>query len=69
MAPENINLKDIFNYADSIKASIIEAKIKSERQRTGKYLKSICESEGIEYHNFRKKVVNIIGKNIKELAY
>lgn len=67
--PENIKLKEVFDYADKIKASIIETKIKSEMQRTGKDLKSICKSEGIEYHNFRKKVVNIIGKNIKELVY
>ena len=67
--PENIKLKEVFDYADKIKASIIETKIKSEMQRTGKDLKSICKSEGIEYHNFRKKVVNIIEKKIKELAY
>ena len=68
-SPKKIKLKKVFDYADKIKASIIETKIKSEMQRTGKDLKSICESEGIEYHNFRKKVVNTIGKNIKELAY
>lgn len=28
MAPENLNLKDIFDYADKIRASIIETKNK-----------------------------------------
>ena len=68
MAPENLNLKDIFDYADKIRASIIETKIKSQMQRTGEDLKSICDSEGIQYHNFRKRVVSITGKGIKELV-
>lgn len=46
----------------------LEAKIKSEMQRTGLDLKSLCEKEGIKYHNFRKKVVTITGKGIKEFG-
>jgi len=68
MAPENLNLKDIFDYVSKIRASIIETKIKSQMQRTGEDLKSICDSEGIQYHNFRKRVVSITGKGIKELV-
>ena len=68
MAPENLNLKDIFDYADKIRASIIETKIKSQMQRTGEDLKSICDSEGIQYHNFRTRGVSITGKGIKELV-
>lgn len=66
--PKNIPLKNLFDYADKIKAGIIEAKIKSEMQKTGLDLKSLCEKEGIEYYNFRKKIVTTTGRGIRDFT-
>lgn len=68
VALKDIELKDLFKYADMRKAIFVEEKIKSEMRRTGLDLKSLCEREGIEYHNFRKKVVTLTGKGIKEVT-
>jgi hypothetical protein len=63
-------LKDIIEHADQEKKRIIENKI-SEMLNTGKSLKSVLVNEGLsekEYLNFRKKVVTITGKKIKEFG-
>jgi len=65
----NIKLKDIIDYADRKRASIIETKI-SETLRSGKNLLSVLQSEGLsekEYQYFLKKVKTITEKKIKEL--
>jgi DNA-binding NtrC family response regulator len=62
---EDISLKDILDYAEEKRASIIENKIKQILQN-GKSLKSEFNDEK-DYLNFRKKVVRIIGKKIREL--
>jgi len=65
----NIKLKDIIDYADRKRASIIETKI-SETRRSSKNLLSVLQSEGLsekEYQYFLKKGKTITGKKIKEL--
>ena len=68
--PEDIKTSEIIGYADKIKASIVEAKI-LEVLRSGKNLKRSLLSEGKthnDYQNFRKKVTQITGQNIRELS-
>jgi hypothetical protein len=63
-------LKDIIDYAEKKKASIIETKI-HEILSSGKNVKSVLRGEGLsekDYQNFRKKIVTAIGKNLKELG-
>jgi transcriptional regulator with AAA-type ATPase domain len=67
---KNIKLKDIIDYAHQEKVRIIETKI-NEVLNSGKNLKSVLMNEGLsekEYLNFRKKVVTITGKRIKEFG-
>ncbi len=67
---DSIKLKDVFDYAEDIKKTIIEKKI-SRVLNSGKNIKTALSEEGLnqekDYQNFRKKVVNITGKNLKEL--
>ena len=67
---KNVRCKDIIDHADKARKSIVEAKI-NDALSSGKNLKSILVREGLsekEYLNFRKKVVTITGKNLKELG-
>lgn len=67
---KNVKCKDIIDYADKVKVSIVEAKM-NEVLSSGKNLKSVLMSEGLsekEYLNLRKKVVTITGKNLKEFG-
>ena len=67
---KNVKCKDIIDYANKARSSIVEAKI-DEVLSNGKNLKSVLMSEGLsekEYYNFRKKVVTITGKNLKDLG-
>lgn len=70
ISTEEVKLKDIIDHAEKIKASIIESKIR-DVTKNGRSLKSILFEEGLSeggYLNFRKKVVNITGKNIREFS-
>jgi hypothetical protein len=64
-------VKDIIDHADKQKISIVETKM-NEVLKSGKSLKTVLMSEGLseeEYLNFRKKIVTITGKKIKEFAF
>lgn len=67
---DSIKLKDVFSYAEDIKKTIVEKKI-SRVLKSGKNIKTALSEEGLnqekDYQNFRKKVVNITGKNLKNL--
>ncbi len=63
---ESVDLKDLLGHANKERASIIEAKIK-ELKCEGKILKSECKARGLNYQNFRKRVVKIMGKKIEEI--
>ncbi len=70
ISTEEVKLKDIIDHAEKIKASIIESKIR-DVTKNGRSLKSVLFEEGLsegEYLNFRKKVVNITGKKIRECS-
>lgn len=65
-----IKLKDIIDHANKQKVRMIETKI-NEVLNSGKDIKSVLINEGLsekEYLNFRKKVVTITGKRIKEFG-
>lgn len=66
----SIKLKDVLDYADNIKKKIIEKKI-SDIVKNGKTIRAALSEEGVyqekDYQNFRKKVVNITGKGLKDL--
>jgi transcriptional regulator with AAA-type ATPase domain len=66
---EDIKTKDIIDYANGIRTSIIETKIKMVL-RDGKKLKAVLRDEGMPrgYDNFMKKIRSITGKNIRELG-
>ncbi len=67
---KSVKLKEIIDYADSIKKSIIVNKI-LEVKRSGKDIKSVLSEEGIpdtKYNNFYKKVKNITGKRLKDFT-
>ncbi len=66
--PRDIKLKDIIEYAQKKKVSIIEAKLE-EILRSGKHVKAVLREEGLsekDYPNFRKKIVTVTGKKLKE---
>jgi len=70
ISTEEVKLKNIIDHAEKIKAFIIESKIR-DVTKNGRSLKSILFEEGLsegEYLNFRKKVVNITGKKIRECS-
>jgi len=54
----DIKLKDIIDYAEKIKASIIETKI-NEISRSGKNVKSVLRDEGL-----LKKTIRIFGRKL-----
>jgi hypothetical protein len=70
---KDIPLKDILNYANGIRASIIKRKIEGIYQN-GKEIKPVLHSEGIstegQYTNIRNKIERILGggslKKIRE---
>lgn len=67
---EEIKLKDVIEYADKKKKSIIEAKI-NEVLGSGNDLKPILKKEGLsekEYENFLKKIRTITGRKIREFG-
>jgi len=66
---KNIPLKDIVHYADKIRASIVEAKVK-ELMKGGKSVIKILADEGLpikQYQNLIKKIRTITGKKLVEL--
>ena len=69
---KSFKLKDLLDHADKIaketSASIVESWIKSEMQKTGLKLKTLCEKEWIQYLNFRKEAVRIMGRDLRQLG-
>jgi len=68
--PANVKLSGIMDHANKMRALIIEEKINSVI-KSGKSIKSVLLGEGLsekDYQNFRKKVVLITGKNLKEFG-
>lgn len=62
-----IKLRDIFDYAENVKKSILEKKV-SAILKSGKRIKTILSEEGLskkDYQNFRKKFQTITGKGFQ----
>jgi DNA-binding NtrC family response regulator len=67
---EEVELKNILEFAEGIKKDLVERKIEYI-VKNGKDIKTTLIAEGLpekEYQNFRKKIQNITGKGIKEFA-
>lgn len=66
----NVQLIDIFDYANRERARIVESKI-SEVKQSHQPIKSVLLSEGMnekKYQTFLKRVRHITGKQIKDIA-
>ena len=63
---ENLKVKDVLNYADSVKRTIVEKKLE-HLYRNGKDLKNMLRSEGMvdqkDYHNIYGKITRVVGKD------
>ena len=61
---QDIPLKNIIDYADKIRAAIVEAKVRSIIN-SGKNLRQVLVAEGLpvkQYQSLEKKIRNIVGK-------